>query len=479
MTNFHSETNDPRPPRGQKKTGGTGRMEMLYGLNDTMPKGQTLAFAFQHLVYFITSTTMLPVLAGTVLGPDQSAIAEMIQRTFFLAGLVALLQVLFGHRYPIYEGAAGLWMGILLNLASTAMAYGKEMAVLRSEIEMGMILSGAVVIALSVSGLMSKVAKVFTPIVNGTFLIVMMLQISSSIVRGMMGLDAAHQTIQGKSVFVFVLSTAVIVFLNIRGPGFLKRIATLVGVAAGWVGAVLLGIAPEIQNLSAGFFTAPAPFAWGAPAFEWSVVITCVIGNLVLFSNMMSSIIGTHSLVGDVRCFSDKRLGRSSAIYGLSAVLIGVYPTVGFVPLTSVVGAIAMSRVAARRPFVLACIFMMIMGLIAPIGAFFAALPLGVGYSAILIAFALMFSQAIYEYKKIDFDNRAGFVVGTSIIIGVGMMFLPVQAFQNLPEILKYIVSNGLIVGIILVILLEHVFLSDRIHRRIGAIRRLRARQKL
>ena len=106
---------------------------------------------------------------------------------------------------------------------------------------------------------------------------------------------------------------------------------------------------------------------------------------------------------------------------------------------------------------------MMILGLIAPVCTFFAALPPAVGYSAMMIVFALMLEQGIKEFKKVEFTNREGFIIGISFMIGAGIMFLDADAFMNLPQMLRYIVSNGLIVGLIIAIVMEHIILRKRI----------------
>ena len=105
---------------------------------------------------------------------------------------------------------------------------------------------------------------------------------------------------------------------------------------------------------------------------------------------------------------------------------------------------------------------MMLLGVIAPVCSFFAAIPPAVGYSAMMIVFALMLEQGIREYKKVEFTNREGFIVGISFMVGAGIMFLDSTAFLSLPQMLRYIVSNGLIMGLVIVMLLEHVILQKK-----------------
>ena len=106
---------------------------------------------------------------------------------------------------------------------------------------------------------------------------------------------------------------------------------------------------------------------------------------------------------------------------------------------------------------------MMLLGVIAPICTFFAAIPPAVGYSAMMIVFAMMLQQGIQEFKKVELTNREGFIIGISFMIGAGIMFLNADAFMTLPQMLRYIVSNGLIVGLIVALLMEHILLRKKV----------------
>lgn len=434
--------------------------EMLYGLDDKMPTSHLILYGIQHLIYLITGSVIMPVIVGGYLGLDQLQIAELLQRTFLLSGLISILQVTLGHRYPIVDGPAGLWSGLLIVLTKSATAFGKDLSILRTDLELGMIIAGIIIILLVVLGLMPKIAKIFNPIVNGTFLMLMVLQLSSSIMRGATGITEDSTSIDLKSVFVFVLTVGIIIVISLKTTGFLQSIATLIGVGFGWIAAIFLDIAPGLVNNSSTILSLPDFFAWGRPTYDLSVIITCILGSVLLFSNLISSISGMSDVVGDT--MTSKQLNRSTIIYGFSTSLAGIIPILGQIPFASSMGVVSITRVASRRPFILGGVFMTILGLISPVGAFFSAIPLTVGYAAMLIIFSLTFRQALAEFRKISLGNRESLIVGISVITGIGTTYLPARAFDQLPQMFRYIVSNGLIVGIILAIVLEHVLLRRK-----------------
>src|SRR5665648_1182455 len=99
---------------------------MLYKLEDKLPIEKNIVYGFQHVIYFGISAVIMPVVVGTLLGLNQHELAGMLQRTFVLCGIVSILQVKFGHKYPIIDGPAGLWAGILNLMAGLAPTLGKE-----------------------------------------------------------------------------------------------------------------------------------------------------------------------------------------------------------------------------------------------------------------------------------------------------------------------------------------------------------------
>ncbi|MEE0741546.1 MAG: uracil-xanthine permease family protein [Emergencia sp.] len=434
--------------------------EIKYQLDDKMPLRENLIYACQHVIFFVASAVVMPVVVGYALGLSQPEVAQTLQRTLVLCGIISILQTALGHRYPIIDGPAGLWSGLLILMATTMTAFGKDAQILRTDLETGMIIGGGFVILLVILGLMNKLITLFSPLINGVLILLMVLQISPSIVKGMTGITADNTVIDGKSTFVFFFTMLLILFLNMYARGFIKSIATFIGVLAGWVLAWVMGITTQADLSAGGVVSLPEVFAWGKPTFDTGVVITCVIAAFVLLSMTFASINGMAEVVEDRP--DNKRFNRAVSIHGLATVLCGIFPTVAFMPYVSSTGIVKMTGVAARTPFYLASAFMIVMGMISPIGAFFSTIPNAVGYAALIMIYALIMGQGFNELKKVKFTNRENFIVGISMLIGMGVMFLPTEAFSDLPQVAGYILSNGLIDGMALAFLLEHVLLKKK-----------------
>lgn len=431
--------------------------EIKYQLDDKLPQRENLIYACQHVIFFVASAVVMPVVVGYALGLSQPEVAETLQRTLTLCGVISILQTALGHRYPIIDGPAGLWSGLLILMAGTMESFGKSGEVLRTDLETGMIIGGAVIILLVLLGLMKKLITLFTPLINGVLILLMVLQISPSIVKGMTGITSDNTVIDWKSTLVFFFTMLLILFLNMFAKGFIRSIATFIGVLAGWILAWIMGITGKANLLAGGILSLPKVFAWGTPTFDAGVTVTCVIAAFVLLSMTFASVGGMSEVVGDTQ--RGDRLSKTIGIHGLATVLCGLFPTVAFMPYVSSTGIVKMTGVAARTPFYLASAFMIIMGTIAPVGAFFSTIPNAVGYAALIMIYALIMGQGFNELKKVRFTNRENFIVGISMLIGMGIMFLPTEAFSGMPQVAGYILSNGLIDGMAIAFLLEHVIL--------------------
>ncbi len=444
----------------QAKEEKTDQNGFLYGLDDKVPAGKSIVYGLQYLIFFIVASVIIPVIVGTALGLDQAEIARMLQRTFFFIGAISVLQGLFGHRMPIIDGPAGLWMGIILLLVNSSTAMGMDLSVLRTDLELGMICAGIMVCIIAASGLIIKILKIFTPIINGTFILLMVLQMSGTIMQGATGLSSGYATIQMRHVIVFIATVVIIILVNLKARGFIQSISMLVGVALGWVLAYILQIAQPITPSGQSFFAVPRPLVWGTPTVNVGVIVTCLIGQFVLFSNYAASVYGMSDVLHQP--FEKREMKRGTFLFGVMAALSGIFCITGSLPLASTPSLIKITRVASRGPFLLGGIFAMVMGLITPICTFFSTIPAAVGYAALLVTFAMMIEQALRDYRKVQFTMREGMIVGVSLLVGIGIMFLDTSVFMNLPQMLQYIFSNGLIVGLIIAILMEHVFMRKK-----------------
>lgn len=417
--------------------------------------GQSVIYAFQNLIIFMASAVVMPIVVGYAVGLSQAEVAQMLQRTFFLCGIMTLLQVKWGHGFPIQEGPAGLWSGIFLSLAGITSASGGELTVLRRNLECALLICGIYVMLLVCTGLIDKIGRYFTHTINGIVIILMSLQISASIMKGFTGSASEDPAFKTKSVLIGIFTLLTILLVLKYAHGFLQSIAAFIGVAAGWILAIILGIENETLLTAERVMELPAIFAWGKPSFDLGITITCVIGATVLLSMCFASIDGMAKTLGEEA--TRQKMQRGIFFHGLAECLTGIYATIAFMPYVSSIGVLEMTKVAAKKPFYLVSGCMLLMGIFPVIGIFFSGLPSCVGNGALLSIFAMCLTQGWREIMMGGFGKKEEYVTGISMMIGVGIMFLPSDTFDYLPTAVSCILSNGMITGVLAAFLLERL----------------------
>jgi len=433
---------------------------LLYGLDENPPLARSLVYAVQWLFFTLANSAVVPVVVGNALELDQAAIAMLAQRTFLLQALASFFQIFFGHRLPIFEGPSGMWWGVFISLAAMAPSLGKPMAVLRTDLELGLIITGILLVVIGFSGLLSRALKLFTPPVTGAVLVLLGLQMSGTFVKGMLGITVSHHQVDLKAALISIVVLSVIIGLNLKAKNIFSSFAILVGLITGWLLAAMAGLTKELNLENYSIIALPQVFAWGEPTFDIGITLTCILTGLLVLSNLVASILAMERVL-EVK-LPKKSYDRGVAMTGFADVLSGFGATVGFVPYSAGAGMVSLTRVAARLPFIIFTIILFILGLLPALGAFLASIPEPVGYAALLASFCQMVGFGLKDFASTGLTARDYYVIGLPLLVGTGLMFLPVDAMQGVPNLLRYILGNGFITGMLLAIILEHVLLPKR-----------------
>lgn len=435
--------------------GGADQQALLYKLNER-PKGTVLWLsAIQWFIFMLANFITVPLVLGLTLGLSGEEISFYTSRTLFLCGLIGAIQVMFGHRLPIIEGPAGMWWGVFLVLITMNMQMGGTTQTLLAELEMGLIVSSLVFILLAVFRLLNRLRALFTPVVTGTFLVLLSMQVSKSLVEGVLGIgyEGSDQVIP-KIVLLSLLLISFTVGIMMKAKGMLQSMAVLIGLGTGWLLYALLGMVrfPEEQ---APWAALPQVFPFGVPQWNTGIVITCVITSAILLSNLIASIQVFASAAEEK--VTDSMINRGSFMTGIGTLLAGLFGTVAAVPLTAAASMVVLTRIASRLPFLLASIGFIVLGLLPRVGQWLSTIPQPVGYAILFTVFGQLLGFGLRDYKRMELNLKDLFIIGFSLLSGVGLMFVPGSAWANLPSVFGYIVGNGLIVGVTLSIVLEHV----------------------
>ena len=430
--------------------------KLLYQLHDKPPLWISVLYALQWFFFIFASTLVIPVVVGQAFGLSQIEHAAFIQRTFLVVGIASFLQVMFGHRYPVVEGPAGMWWGIFIILINLASALGKTATEIGQSLELGLIITGIMLAVLGWTGTISKIFKFFSPIITGTYMILLTISLSGPFIKGMLGIGFhGSNTIKWPIAVLSVFLTGFVIYLSTGKKAVLRSFSILIGISAGWLIYAVLGLADKPVMIESSLFTLPELFAFGKPVFDVGVILTSILTGFILISNMITSI-AVMGAAAEIEPGS-RTFNHGGVFTGVTHMLSGAFATIGMVPLAIAASMVEITGVAAILPFILAALMMIVIGLIPSIGMFFAALPAPVGYAVLFTTFAQLISFGFREYGKIDFNSRNLTIIGLSLMLGTGVMFIPREVLTTVHPIFSYFLGNGLILGVLFSMFLEHI----------------------
>lgn len=413
----------------------------------------------QWAFFILAGSIVAPLAIGLAFHLSQPEIAAFLQRSLFVIGAATLLQVLFGHRLPIYDGPAGLWWGAFLMFAGIAAATKVPPVSLLPHLEMGLLISGALLVGLGLLRVISIIKKIFTPVVTGTYMILLVAQLSGSFLKGVLGIGYLGPNIELRVAIPALLTLVVTALLGQSRRPMLRNYSVLIGIAFGWIVFAAAGISKPAAEAGARIFTWPALLPFGRPQFDAGIVFTSVFTALLLLSNLIASVNVVEKAVGRE---SKPVFDRAGLFMGISQILSGLFGAVGMVPVSSSAGFIETTKLKDRLSFGVGSAMVLVISFFPHLTMFFASLPVPVGYAAVFTAFANLIGIGLREYASGGYSEDRLLIIGISLLVGLGGMFIPAEALQELPAFLSPLLTNGLVLGVIVCILLEQGIRRDR-----------------
>ena len=423
-------------------------MDFKYSLNDRPRAVAMVMYALQWLLIAVP----IVLTSAFVARMQYDTLAEQTlytQKLFAVMGLTMIVQSLWGHRLPLVAGpAAVLLVGVMAALdASPAVIY-TSMAV-----------GGTLVALLAATGWIKKIQPLFTPRIS----IVMMALIAFTIVPVFLRLifaDANHYVLS--FAMAVVLSIAMAVANNCL-RGMWKSVMVLLALIVG--AAVYCAVAglPSLEGATA--VSEGAIFL--APKFDVGVIVAFLICYVALLINELGSVqsVAAYVEADDV----PKRSTRGVAMTGVMNVVAGLLGVLGPVDYTLSPGVIAATGCASRYPLALTGVGLVLCALFPQLVAVLAAIPSPVMGVVLLY---LMAAQVAASFQMSGTataakDFNGALTIGLPIMLSLVISFMPAEVTAIIPAFLRPILGNGFVMGIIIILLLEHLFLKDQFSSRI------------
>ena len=385
--------------------------KMILDIDEKPPIIKWLLLSLQHVFSMFGATILVPILVNEACGSEVLSLPVAL----ISSGIGTLIYIVCTKgKSPVYLGSSFSFITpMIVGFAKSG----------KPSVFTALLIVGLVYILVSIIiKLVGKswINKLLPPVVVGPMIMIIGLGLAPSAI-GQIGLNA--EVIEWKYIVVALVAFLTTALFAVRGKGFLKVIPFLIGIVAGYVASMILGLVDYTPILNARFFALPdfyVPFVHYK--FDFSAVLTIVPIVLVTLSEH----IGDHKVLSSIidrDLIEDPGLDRTVMGDGVAtavAALIGGPANTTYGENTSVVG---MTKVASVWVIGLAAIIAIVFGFLGKLTAVISSIPAAVlgGVSILLYGFISVNGLKILIENKVDFSNTKNVIVAASmLVLGLG-----------------------------------------------------------
>jgi xanthine/uracil permease len=243
------------------------------------------------------------------------------------------------------------------------------------------------------------------------------------------------------------------IFLSVKGRKSISQYSLLIGIIAGWIAYEgIFKSVGEAANMSGE--PAVGMFLLGELSFDIGIIITAVVAGMLNLSNTFGALKGTDELYKSET--TNWQYRRSFSISGAFTIISGLFGMVPYAPYVSSIGFLNQTRILERLPFILGGVMFIVMGVIPDIGNLMVKMPLSIGSAALLVAYMRLLQSALGYFAQIEMTEANLYRVAAPLFIGIIFMAFPADYFVSVPASIRPLVSNGLLIGILLALVLEN-----------------------
>ena len=420
--------------------------KLLYDVKDRPPALQCFVLAIQHVFAMFGATIMVPMMINNACGTEVISIPMALM----CCGVGTLLYLLCTKgRSPVFLGSSFAF------ITPVVAVFGRDGV---SGFASGIITVGFIYIlfALLVKGFGKNwIRKLLPPIVVGPMIMIIGLSLAPNAISqmGLMGGDS----VDWKPILVALVSFATTCFVAIYAKGFFKVIPFLLGIVAGYIVSVIIGIVDFTPIEEASIFSVPnflIPFK--DYSFNVAGMITMAPIAIVSIAEHIGDHMALSSIIGK-DLTQDPGLDRTLLGDGCATLFAGLFggpANTTYGENTSVVG---MSKVASVWVIGLAAIIAICLAFFGTIAAALSTIPAPVlgGVSLLLYGFISVNGLKVLIENQIDFNDIKNVIIAsTMLILGLGGAIITIGGGDFTVSLTG--MSLAAIVGILLNLLLKN-----------------------
>lgn len=385
--------------------------KMLLDVNEKPPILKWILLSLQHVFAMFGATILVPILVNTASGSEVLSIPVAL----ISSGIGTLIYIICTRgKSPVYLGSSFAFISPMI----VGFAKSGKSSVFTAIMAVGLVY---VLVALIIKLIGKKwINKLLPPIVVGPMIMIIGLSLAPTAVEEI-GLNM--ETVPWKNIVVAIVAFLTTGVLAVRGKGFLKVIPFLMGMIAGYIASMILGMVDYSGIINAKIISKPDFYL---PFIHYKLNFGALLTIVPIALVTIAEHIGDHKVLSEI---IDKDLiedpGLDNTLMGdgiatFAAGLIGGPANTTYGENTSVVG---MTKVASVWVIGLAAVIAIIFGFLGQLTAIISSIPTPVlgGVSILLYGFISVNGLKILIQNKVDFGNTKNVIVASSmLVLGLG-----------------------------------------------------------
>ena len=388
------------------------KSNLILDVNEKPSIGKWIILALQHVFAMFGATILVPILVNSAAGAEVLTIPV----TLVASGIGTLIYILCTKgKSPVYLGSSFAFIAPI----TAAYLKGGVSGAMTGIMAVGLIY---VIFAIIIK-LIGKnwLDKLLPPVVIGPMIMIIGLGLAPSAIS-QIGLSSGA-ALEWQPIVVALVAFLTTAIVAVAAKGFLKVIPFLIGIVAGYLAGVAVGIVDFTPITEATIVGVPnflIPFVSYTPNF--SAILTIAPIALVTIAEH----IGDHTALSAIMnrdLLKDPGLDRTLLGDGIATFVAGAIggpANTTYGENTSVVG---MTKVASVWVIGLAAVIAIVLGFFTKFTALISTIPNAVlgGVSLLLYGFISVNGLKVLIQNQVDFNNTKNVIVASAmLVLGLG-----------------------------------------------------------
>ena len=444
-----SESTAAPGPAAQADRGFT-KLELQ--LDDYPGPAKTALFGIQHVLVMFTAMVGGPLIVARLLNLTPEVRIEMVTGTMIGCGIATMVSALgvgfIGPRLPIVMGVFYIFIGPMVAISKEAGLAAAMTALM---------IGGLVQFAWS--PLIGRMHRFFPAIVTGTTILLIgtgLMKIGINVATGLNTPGFGQPVTLGLAALMIVL----IIVISRYARGFVKALSLFVTMVIGYVAAAALGLLNFSTVTDAQWVAIPQPMPYGG--FVWPGIVGVIAVIVCFFATAVETTGHTLAVCRITGVPQESwRIRGAVANDGIGSAISALFGGMALTSYSQNIGVISLTGVGSRFVVAAGGAFLVVMALIPKVGAIIALMPSAVLGGVLLFMFGMVASVGIDIIGSNMKTRRDALIVASSLAVGLGIQAAPPGAFDAIPQALKILVTDGIVMGILLAMILNAVLPGD------------------